>query len=135
MTVTADTTECRADLRAHFMRVADDATQAMFLDMADKAPRDTGEMTNTLTVDNEDSDTLIARRVGAPVEYASWQNEGTGIYAGGGRIYPTNAKALHFYWRKMGVTVTFASVAGTPATHWWDNAIAKWPDFVAAALG
>lgn len=50
-----------------------------------------------------------------------WTNEGTGEYIGAGRIYPQRARALVFFWLKVGRVVAFASVAGQPGQHWWDG--------------
>jgi hypothetical protein len=51
-----------------------------------------------------------------------WTNEGTGEYAGTGRI-PHNPSdgPLSFFWLKVGRHVVFASVAGQPGQHWWDG--------------
>lgn len=61
---------------------------------------------------NGDAYTSTARSL-AP--YSVYVDQGTGIYGPrGGRIYPTNAKALHFYWNARGEWATFASVRGSP---------------------
>lgn len=59
----------------------------------------------------------------AEAPQARWTNDGTGIYGPtGSRIYPTSGRVLGpFYWNRIGETVAFASVAGQPAQHWWDD--------------
>jgi hypothetical protein len=134
MTVTADATGFKDDLREHFGRVLDDATQEMLGDMENDAPRDTGAMTQTITVEDSDSGDVLARTITAPQEYSSFQDTGTGIWIGEGRIYPVNAKALRFT-AKDGSVVIVKSVAGTPPTHWWSAKLERWSDYLARALG
>lgn len=98
------------------------------------APRDKGDLADSIQLDTPRvvGDSIIVS-VFTDSPYAGFQNRGTGVYAGEGRIYPTHARALSFFWRKVGQDVVFASVAGTPATHFWDNTVRAWPDIVAAA--
>ena len=52
--------------------------------------------------------------------YSKFVDSGTGIYGPtGNRIYPTNAKALHFFWTKRGAFYTFKSVRGSPAQNYF----------------
>lgn len=52
--------------------------------------------------------------------YSIFVDQGTGEFGPrGGRIYPTNAKALHFFWYKKGEWATFSSVRGSPAQHFF----------------
>lgn len=57
----------------------------------------------------------------ATAPQAQYTNEGTGEYIGAGRIYPTRARALAFYWFKVGEYMVVASVRGQPGQHWWDG--------------
>lgn len=135
MTVTVDISGLRQAVIDRNTQVADDAVQAMFLDMEANAPRDTGAMTQTMTVEVTDSgDRHIGRHIAAPAEYASYQDEGTGVYGPEGTpIVPTNGKVLAFYWRKTGKVEFRASVLGSPATHWWSDRVSRWADYVAEA--
>lgn len=135
MTVVVDISGMRQSVIDRYTQVADDAVQAMFLDMENNAPRDTGEMTQTMTVEVDDSDRRIGRRIAAPAEHSSYQDEGTGIYGPAGTpIVPVSAKVLKFYWKKSGKVEFRASVLGSPATHWWSERVARWADYVAEAM-
>lgn len=58
----------------------------------------------------------------ATVDYAQYQDEGTGIYGPTGmRIFPTSAKVLVFDWPAAGGVVFARSVAGAPGTHFWSG--------------
>lgn len=95
------------------------------------APRETGFLEQSVRADApRQSGDSVTVTVTCTAPYGRWQDEGTGVYIGQGRIYPTHAKALSFYWKKAGGFVTFASVAGTPPTHWWENTVRAWPDIV-----
>lgn len=105
------------------------------------APRDTGQLsvapvTSTTVSDRQIvSHVTVNRESPSGFDIATAQEEGTGIYAGRGRIYPTNHKYLKFYWSKFGVTIYAKSVAGSPATHFFSNAVAKWKDLLSEAYG
>lgn len=60
-------------------------------------------------------------RVRAP--YASFQDEGTGVYAGGAPIvHPTGY--FHFFWRREGGAETWLQeVQGTPKTQFFSDVI------------
>lgn len=74
--------------------------------------------------------------VRSQADYSSYQDEGTGIYGPTGqRIIPVSSKALVFYWPSgpRGADVyAFASVAGSPATHFWTDALDQWDNIVRA---
>lgn len=129
MPVTIDSSPLREAVRDHFAKVADDAAQDMLGDMERDAPRDTGAMTQTIEIEEHDTETSITRLIRAPVEYASYQDQGVE-----GPILPVRAKALRFT-AKDGTVVIVASTKGVPATHWWSEKIAKWSDYVARAMG
>lgn len=60
--------------------------------------------------ENGDSFVSTARSL-AP--YSLYVDSGTGVFGpNGNRIYPTNARALSFYWQKRGGWYTFKSVRG-----------------------
>lgn len=132
MSVLVDSSALRDAVRQRAAERADDALQAMLLDMERNAPRDSGAMVNDITIDEADTDTRIVRRVRAPREYSSYQDEGTGIYGPRGqRIEPVRAKALSFV-TKDGTRVTVKSVAGTPRTGWFSDVMARWSDYLSA---
>jgi len=68
------------------------------------------------------------------VDYAQYQDEGTGEYGPeGGRIYPVSAKALRFDWPAAGGVVFAKSVAGAPGTHFWSDTVNDWSNIVSSA--
>ena len=68
------------------------------------------------------------------VDYAQYQDEGTGEYGPeGGRIYPVSAKALRFDWPAAGGIVFAKSVAGAPGTHFWSDTVDDWSNIVSSA--
>jgi hypothetical protein len=81
------------------------------------APRDTGQLHASILVHpTEGAGLLIKTRIGTSLKHAKWQEEGTGVYAGHGRIYPRHAKTLA--WQKNGKWVFAKSVAGVKP-HWF----------------
>lgn len=99
------------------------------------APVDTGELRDSITLRAEPSYTgdvaTVDVDVGAP--HGRYQNDGTGIYGPKGSRIEGNP-LLAFEWK--GVKVIVHSVAGSPATHWWDNTATAetWRECVAAGL-
>lgn len=128
-----DVSRAQTVLRDAYARVLDDGFQAMLLDMEANAPRDTGLMTQSIELSEADGETQIERTIRAPQEYSSYQDSGTGVYAGEGRIYPVTAKALRFV-AKDGTVVFVKSVAGTPRTGWWTDTVAKLGDYLRSAM-
>lgn len=64
--------------------------------------------------------------------YSIYVDQGTGIYGPrGDRIYPTNAKALTFYWTGRGAWFSFKSVRGMQPQHFFSQPL---PDYFAQAL-
>lgn len=127
MTITVDTTGMRDAIRQRYTEVVVDAFQAMLLDMERDAPRDTGAMTQTMTIDANDGDTNVARTIHAPQEYSSYQDEGTGP------IYPVNAKALRFV-AKDGTVVFVKSTRGVPRTGWFSDPTGRLEDYLRGAM-
>lgn len=124
---TVDTTAAKAIVRDRYARLADEAFQAMLLEMEANAPRDQGTMTQTITLQAENGDDRITRSIHAPQEYSSYQDEGTGpIYASPGHV-------LHFFL-KDGTEVFARSTRGVPRTGWWTDVVSRLGDFLAAAL-
>lgn len=70
-------------------------------------------------------------RVFNDVEYAQYQDEGTGIFIGDNPITPTSAKALRFDWPAAGGVVFYKSVAGMPGTHFWSDTVAEFGEIIA----
>ncbi len=72
---------------------------------ARRAPRDTGRLAASVHVLDVGirAPGKIYADVGSRVNYALWRHEGTGIYAGRGRIRPKHAKVMRFHpGRPMG---------------------------------
>ena len=134
----------RDALRQRAYAVFTDAAEALRLRVEDAAPVDTGNLRTGITIGplSEDHHTLSATISAVAYsaegyDYAKGQNEGTGIYGPRGqRIVPVQAKALVFYWKKVGKVVVFPSVAGSPATHFWDYSVTEeaWSDALASSL-
>jgi len=116
-----------------FALSAIDAIGDEFIDRAHaRSSRRSGELWNETQAEDPEMDGVIASvKVVSDVEYASYQDEGTGIYGPyGERIYPTHAKALVFDWPAAGGTVFFASVDGAPGTHYWTNTVDEFDEIV-----
>jgi len=64
------------------------------------APVDNGKLRASITSSVSTRGKRVVGRVWTPLKYGLWQHEGTGIYAGRGRIYPKTAKVLVFRPRK-----------------------------------
>jgi hypothetical protein len=90
------------------------------------APHVSGRLRQAITMDpfREEFDRFVST-IRADTNAAPWAwytNEGTGIYVGNDRIRPRPpARALAFFWLKIGQDVVFASVAGQPGQHWWEG--------------
>lgn len=105
------------------------------------APRDTGALSVAPVTSTSHSERQVVSRVRVDrdspsgFDVARAQDEGTGEYADPprGRIYPRNGKYLVFFWSKIGRVVFAKSVAGTPATHFFSNAVARWKDLLGDA--
>lgn len=96
------------------------------------AQRRTGAMAEGVKVfDVIASASKYTAEVVSEAEHGVYQEHGTGIYAGRGRIRPHNPQgALAFDWPAGGGAVFFKSVAGTPPTRWWSRAVANFPSVV-----
>jgi hypothetical protein len=134
VTVTIDATGLRDRVIARFSQVADDAVQAMIVDMSEHGPRSDEaheHMVDLVTVaDFADDAPHLSRHVVSPAEYSSYVDEGTEPHEIHGN------PLLVFYWPKTGRTMFLPRVQhpGTSRTGWWTDTLARWPDFVAAAM-
>lgn len=99
-------------------------TQMEFLTQQD-APHVSGDLRRAIRMEPfQESGGIFSATIAVDPQEAPqgvWTNEGTGEYIGAGRIYPTRARALSFFWLKIGKHVVLASVAGQPGQHWWDG--------------
>lgn len=77
------------------------------------APTRIGTLRGSITSKIEESGRDMVGKVGSTIEYAKYQEFGTGIHAGKGYIYPKRATMLHFF-TKGGDEVFAKRVAGTP---------------------
>lgn len=85
-----------------------------------------GQLAAGITVDAwQDQGDRFVSTARSLAPYSIYVDRGTGIYAGGGRIYPTQAKALSFYWYKQGRNVAFKSVAGSPPLNFFSQPLAE----------
>lgn len=110
------------------------ANDLIVQDTRDHMSRRTGHMADTVEIDqwaNEGTRYSTTARVTA--EYARYQDEGTGEFGPEGtRIVPTKpGGVLAFDWPAAGGFVFFKSVAGSPGTHFFTDAM---PDRFRAAM-
>ena len=103
------------------------------------APVDTGHMRASVRSEVTTRGLVITGRVWSPLEYAKYQEMGTGVYAGNGPI--KGNPYLAFKPKKGGPArkgqklskkglVVVTEVKGTPPTHWLSDALADavpWP--------
>lgn len=132
MSVVVDIEPLKDAIRQRAAQLADDAVQAMFLDMEANGPRsdeDHEHMTSMLEVtESEDGDMLITRTVRSPAEYSSYVDEGTPPH----RI---EGNPLLAFTARDGsrVIVRYVNHPGTERTGWWTDTLAKWSEYVAQA--
>lgn len=129
MTITVDATGMRDAVAQRYREVVDDGFQAMLVDIERDAPRDTGAMTQTMTIEANDSETNAQRTIHAPQEYSSYQDVGVE-----GPIVPVNAKALRFV-AKDGTVVFVKSTKGVPRTGWFSDPTGRFEDYLRGAMG
>lgn len=130
-----DTREIEEHLKARArdrMVVASDEVRR---EIEHDAPRDTGRLSTLIRSTTEEDATSITTKITTEAltadgrDYAKWQDEGTGVYIGRGRIYPKPPNTrLTFFWPKIGRVVSFRSVAGTPPTRFFTRNVEKWRD-------
>jgi HK97 gp10 family phage protein len=84
------------------------------------APVDTGVLRSSITETGVVGDTI---RVISPVEYAKYQEFGTGVYAGGGMIYPKSGRFLVWRDRRSGKMIFARAVRGVPPKRFFGKAI------------
>lgn len=86
------------------------------------APVISGDLRASITMEdfNEGFDWFTAT-ISATAPQATYTEIGTGEFIGAGRIYPTHAKALSFYWFKIGKHMVLTSVRGQPGQHWFEG--------------
>lgn len=88
------------------------------------APVDYGRLRSSISAVVTETDRGVKVTVGSPLEYARYQEEGTGIYGPRGRpIVPVTAKALKFKPKGAKGFVFRAKVSGTPATRFLSRAL------------
>lgn len=106
-----------------------------------KAPTDNGALRASITSSVSIRGEKIVGRVSSPLDYARYQELGTGVYAGKGPIRPKKGKFLVFRPKKPGPQVrggkggkkglVFATeVKGTPPTHFLEESLraaVPWP--------
>lgn len=137
----ADTRETERHLRElarDRMEVASDEVRRQ---IEHDAPRDTGKLATLIaTRTEEDSDSITTKvtteaRTEDGRDYGVWQDEGTGVYVGKGRIYPRRPGGmLTFFWPKVGRVVSFRSVKGTPPTRFFSKNVELWKDRLTEAF-
>lgn len=94
------------------------------------APADTGHLRASVTSGVHNRGSSVVGRVSSSLDYAIYQEKGTGIYAGKGPIRPKKAKVLAFRPKGSAKMVFAKEVKGTPATHFLEKALrtsVPWP--------
>lgn len=113
------------------------------------APRDTGVLAQGTEVERVDGLDWIAWTIRTTAQsdegfdYATAQEEGTGIYRPGGSpvvpnpLYDSRGRRrrLAFYWKKTGKIEFRYSVRGTPPTWFFSHAVRDWPQLLREAFG
>lgn len=128
--------QLRAAVRSEVERRLGAVRDDVVADAKQTAPRDSGALADAIVADDWTlSGTRYTTTVRVPVQYASWVEEGTGVYGPyGQRIYPVRAKALVFFWKRgpngPGV-YAYRSVAGQPGQRYFS---APMPDRYRRAL-
>lgn len=86
-----------------------------------------GQLAGGITVDAwQDNGTMFTSTARSLAPYSLFVDKGTGVYGPSGtRIYPRQAKALTFYWQRVGGVVSFRSVAGSPAQNFFSEPMGR----------
>jgi hypothetical protein len=88
-----------------------------------KAPVDEGRLAGSFKLEPQDA---LSWLISSAVHYALYVHNGTGIYGEHNQeIKPRNAKALVFYWKKIGKTVAFK---GDLPNKWQKRNFAEWAE-------
>ncbi|MFN2592951.1 MAG: hypothetical protein ABR532_08995 [Candidatus Dormibacteria bacterium] len=140
-----DAVSFQADLEARVRyraaQIAGNAREILERDLKRAAPVGTpspyqthepGQLRDSLTVSVRFDQVRFTFTAKTDVAYASYTNEGTGPHP----IVAVNVRVLRFDWPRAGLHPAFlprVSHPGTSGTHWWDNALSRWPDTLAAA--
>lgn len=110
--------QLRTETREQLRVVRDELEAAVKRD----APVQSGALRDSIYVEDfHERQSSYISRVVAPLPQATYTEVGTGEYIGAGRIYPRHARALAFYWHKIGEYMVLASVAGQPGQHWFEG--------------
>ncbi|BDD81487.1 hypothetical protein TPB0596_12500 [Tsukamurella pulmonis] len=105
-------------------RWANKAGRALVNEAKRNAPVDTGRLRSSISAVTQETDRGVKVIVGSALEYAEYQERGTGIYGPHGTpIVPVTKKALKFKPKGSGKFVFRPSVAGTPATRFLSKAL------------
>lgn len=118
---------CEVNLELTRSLVVDDTKGA--------ASRRSGEMADSVECDPwADAGTRYETTIRATSDHARFQDEGTGIYGPEGtRIEAHGGGVLAFDWPAAGGVVFFRSVAGSPGTHFFHDAMpARYADALRA---
>lgn len=123
----ADATGLRENLRGHADRLADAAVRTGVVPALRRAaPIDTGETAEKISSRRVAGPPRITHEVEAPTPQGEWAENGTRAHP----IVARNAKALVFYWPKVGRVVAFKHVnhPGQPPRPWFAPTLrAEWP--------
>jgi hypothetical protein len=90
-----------------------------------RAPVDSGRLRNSIRLEMRRTPGKIIATVSSRLDYAIYQERGTGIYAGRGMIQPRRGKYLVFTPKGSGQPVFAREVRGVPALHYLEKALQK----------
>lgn len=121
------------DIRAEAERILEDAAQAVADDLFAACPVDTGELLASAYGPEVDESGLSAV-VGFDAPQAEWTNDGVLPHD----IDAVNADRMSFYWPNGPngpgqYFFTHVDHPGQEGTHWFDDVIDRWDDYVGDA--
>lgn len=112
--------------------VVETAAEALLEDLKDRAPFDTGELVDSAYGPFFDD---LTATLGFSAPQAEYTDQGTEPH----EIYPSNAKALQFYWPNgpngPGLyTFDHVNHPGQDGTGWFTESVADWDTYVQEAV-
>lgn len=136
-------------LRDYADKCGDDAAAEVMRRISANAPRDSGVLARGTEVERTDGYDWVGWTIRTTAEsvegfdYATAQEEGTGIYRPGGSpvvpnpLYDSRGRrrVLAFYWKKTGKVEFRYSVKGTPPTWFFSHATRDWVGLLREAFG
>jgi hypothetical protein len=132
MATTVDVSSLRERVRFVAADAMEIGTQRTHARLQETSPVVSSRLRDSFLWNVDSGPTKVTGRIVNDTPYAEYVVEGTRPH----EIRAVNARALSFYWPKAGTVVHAKSVQhpGTTPNPFWSEALASWPDLVAAAL-